>query len=40
MFNFTPPTFIIDFSDVFCDKFLNDFLVYYAKHYPKNVSTT
>jgi hypothetical protein len=36
MFELTPPTFIIDFSDIFCDKSLSDFLSYYSKNYPRS----
>ena len=35
MFEITPPTFVIDFSDLFCDRFLADFLMYYTKHHPR-----
>lgn len=35
MFDLTPPTFVIDFSDIFCDRALSDFLQYYTKHYPR-----
>lgn len=35
MFSFTPVTFIINLNDVFCDKILSDFLIFYTKHNPQ-----
>jgi hypothetical protein len=35
MFDITPPTFVIDFSDIFCDRSLSDFLMSYTKHHPQ-----
>lgn len=40
MFDITPPTFIIDFADLFCDRYLADFMAYYCKHYPRSNDTT
>ena len=34
MFSFTPVTFVINLNDMFCDKIMSDFLIFYTKHHP------
>jgi hypothetical protein len=34
MFSFTPITFVVNLNDMFCDKIISDFLIFYSKHNP------